>query len=55
MAALPVDAAAGRLARLDGARHPASAIRAATPFATVLTPAVTLVATVTAAFAALLR
>ncbi|WP_327412355.1 hypothetical protein [Streptomyces sp. NBC_01233] len=49
MVALLVAAAAGKLARLDGATYPASAIRAATAFATVLT----LAAALTAAFAAL--
>ncbi|MFJ5776082.1 hypothetical protein [Streptomyces sp. NPDC093094] len=48
--ALLAAAAAGKLARLDGATYPAALARAATVFAAVIT----LAATVTAALAALL-
>lgn len=49
--AVVVAAAAGKLARLDGATYPAAILRAATVFASV----VTLTAAVTAALAALPR
>jgi hypothetical protein len=49
--AVLVAAAAGKLARLDGATYPAAILRAATVFASV----VTLTAAVTAALAALPR
>ncbi|MEU9237623.1 hypothetical protein [Streptomyces subrutilus] len=49
--AVLVAAAAGKLARLDGATYPAAILRAATAFASVAT----LTAAVTAALAALPR
>ncbi|MFD7029221.1 hypothetical protein ACFWAR_14425 [Streptomyces sp. NPDC059917] len=48
--ALVVAAAAGKLARLDGATYPAACLRAATAFAAVLT----LAAAITGALAAAL-
>lgn len=47
--AVLVAVGAGKLARLDGAAHPAAILRAATAFA------LTLIAVVTAALAAVLR
>ncbi|MEU2162534.1 hypothetical protein QRN89_10225 [Streptomyces chengbuensis] len=49
--AVLVAVGAGKLARLDGAAHPAAILRAATAFASSLT----LIAVVTAALAAVLR